>query len=188
MPTSLVTARPGERQAPDWCRTMLVVTLPDREQARAWSQRLRQSGALTTLPDHIPYRLAALVEAADARYVDVSFPDDPGPVDARIIVLTEDLIIEVRSQQIDVRTRAASGRATTTVTLRPLSDVRQLALAGDDADWTPGQFAEIEPTVGSVVATLADGTTLELPQTRFARRDIPTAVELLRKGLVASSS
>lgn len=184
---SLVNARLGEHQPPDWCRTILLVTLPDREQAQAWARRLRQSGAITTLPVHIPYRLAALVEAAEARYVDVNFPDDPGPVDARIIVLTEDLIIDVRSRQIDVRARAASGQATTTVTLRPLSDVRQLAIGGDDVDWSPEQFGELEPTVGSVVARLADGTILELPQTRSARPDILVAIDLLRSGLLAGS-
>lgn len=163
------------------------MTLPDRDQARAWSQRLRHSGGITTLPAHIPYRLAAVADAAEARYVDVDFPDDSGPVDARIIVLTERLIIEVQSQQIDVRVRTASGQATTTVTLRPLSDVSQLAIAGDDVDWSPEQYGDLDPTVGSVVATLVDGTNLALPQTRLARHDIPTAIELLRKGLFAGS-
>ncbi len=163
---------------------MIAMTLPDRDQAEAWARRLRESGALTSLPVHIPYRLAALANAADARYVDVQFPDEPGMVDACIIVLMDELIIECRSHQIDPRQRTSSGQATTLVTIRPFSDVTQLALAGDDIDWTPGQFGELDPTLGSISATLTDGAVLELPQTRAARSNIPVAIELLRRGLV----
>jgi hypothetical protein len=167
---------------------MFAMTLPDRDQAHAWAQLLRQSGAVRSLPAHLPYRMAALADAADARYVDVHFPDESGPVDARILVLTEDLIIECRSHQIDLRQRTGSGQATTVVTIRPLSDVTQLALAGDDIDWAPGQFGELEPTLGSFIATLADGAVLELPLTRAARSKLPVAIELLRRGLRRSSA
>lgn len=165
---------------------MIAMTLPDRDQAQAWARRLREAGAPMSLPVHIPYRLAALADAADARYVDVQFPDQPGLVDARVIVLTDDLIIECRSHQIDPRQRTSSGQATTVVTIRPTSDVMKLAVAGDDIDWTPGQFGELDPTLGSVSATLADGAVLELPQTRAARPEIPVAIELLRRGLLTN--
>jgi hypothetical protein len=118
--------------------------------------------------------------------VDVQFPDSPGLVDACIIVLTDELIIECRSRQIDLRQLTGSGQATTIVTIRPISDVTQLALAGDDIDWAPGQFGELDPTLGSVIATLTDGAVVELPHTRAARSEIPVATALLRRGLLTT--
>src|SRR6266545_4039163 len=147
---------------------MVRMTLPDRDRAHPWAQRLRQGGTVTALPSHVPYRLAALADADEARYVDVNIPDSLGPGDARIIVLTDDAIIDVRCLQIDVRVRAAAGQATTAVTMRRLSDVAQLAIGGDDLDWTPGHFDDLDPTEGSIVATLVDGTRFALLQTKSA--------------------
>lgn len=162
------------------------MTAPDRDTVQGWARLVRQASNVGMLPGHIPYRLAAAIPADEVKWLDASFPDKPSEADGQIVALTDHLLIDCKCAAPSLDADSAQ-RATTSVTVRRLRDITSIAIAGNDPDWSPNQFGDAYPTPRSVVVTFRDGATVPLPLNERGNPAVWAAIDLLRKGMVATT-
>jgi hypothetical protein len=154
------------------------------ERARSWAAQLRSASGGIGLPGHVAWRLAMLADPIEAGYVDVLIPAQPGSrVDVKLLIITETTIITGACEQLALGRPPEYGETTTTIAVRPISDVTVLRAAGMDQDWSPRNSDNIRIGDGAIEVQLADGTMLALPQSSRADH-VDTAIGLLRDGML----
>jgi hypothetical protein len=135
-----------------------------------------RNAAGVVLPSHISHRLDSILDANTITFLDVAIiKNGEDAVDVDSVVVTDRLVVNGGGQGLKLWARE-SDEATTTLTIRALSDVRQISVAGSDQLWVREPLRDPHPSIGAYTLTFQHGEPVTFPLTFRAQHDAAHAL------------
>ncbi len=137
---------------------------------------LRQAELTNLIPYHAVRRLAAVVLASDIVYATNNLGRGGDPITGRAVLVTASTLVVMDLTDATMSRRPDPSSETASVTVRRLTDIGSVTVAGTDSNWHQEQYGEIKIEAGarSITLKFGDGEDVFLPLDRVPdnQRDI----------------